>query len=51
MKQPDYVWQVTRMYRKYTDLYYVRGKEAFQVDQRDRELLQGVYRRRGYCDG
>lgn len=51
MKQPDYVWQVARMYRKYTDLYYARGKEAFQVDQKDLELLQGAYRRRGYCDG
>ena len=51
MKQPDYVWQVARMYRKYTDLYYAQGKEGFRVDQKDLELLQGAYRRRGYCDG
>nr|WP_106788295.1 U32 family peptidase [Massilistercora timonensis] len=51
MKQPDYVWQVARMYRKYTDLYYARGKDGFRVDQKDLELLQGAYRRRGYCDG
>ena len=51
MKQPDYVWQVVRMYRKYTDLYYAQGKEGFRVDQKDLELLQGAYRRRGYCDG
>ena len=55
MKQPDYVYTVVSMYRKYTDLYYENGGEKYRdrynVDEKDREILQGAYRRRGYCDG
>lgn len=51
MKQPDYVYTVVQMYRKYTDRYLLQGREDFRVSEEDRGLLQGVYRRRGYSDG
>lgn len=51
MKQPDYVYTVVSMYRKYTDLYFERGKERYAVDDGDRERLYAAYRRRGYCNG
>ena len=31
MKQPDYVYTVTQMYRKYTDIYLQKGKKGFHV--------------------
>lgn len=51
MKQPEYVYTVVSMYRKYTDIYYNRGGAGFQVTTDDKEKLLGAYRRRGYCDG
>lgn len=51
MKQPDYVYTVVSMYRKYVDLYRKKGKEGFFVEKEDIKLLQGIYRRRGYCEG
>lgn len=51
MKQPDYVYTVTGMYRKYTDLYLEHGKEGYQVSEEDRRKLTDSYRRRGYCEG
>lgn len=51
MKQPDYVYTVVSMYRKYTDLYYERGRERYVVDDGDKERLYAAYRRRGYCNG
>ena len=51
MKQPDYVYHVTQMYRKYTDLYLKEGRKAFRVTKEDKEKLENCYRRRGYCDG
>lgn len=51
MKQPEYVYQVIRMYRKYTDQFLERGETGFQVEQEDLERLEGVYQRRGYCQG
>ena len=29
MKQPDYVYTVAQMYRKYTDIYLQKGKKGF----------------------
>lgn len=51
MKQPEYVYMVVSMYRKYVDLYLKDGKKKFAVSEKDIKLLQGIYRRRGYCDG
>jgi putative protease len=51
MKQPDYVYTVAQMYRKYTDIYLQKGKKGFHVTKEDKEKLENCYRRRGYCDG
>ena len=51
MKQPEYVYTVVSMYRKYVDLYLKIGRKNFCVSKEDVKALQGIYRRRGYCDG
>lgn len=51
MKKPEYVALVTSMYRKYTDLYLLKGKAGFQVSQRDREMLLDIYNRGGFSEG
>lgn len=51
MKQPEYVYTVAGMYRKYVDLYLEAGKEGYQVKREDRRLLEEAYQRRGYTDG
>ncbi len=51
MKQPDYVYTVTEMYRRYADLYLEKGDAGFHVKSEDLRKLEDVYRRRGYCDG
>ena len=51
MKQPEYVFTVVSMYRKYADLYFAVGKEKYKVSQEDKKKLQNVYKRRGYCEG
>lgn len=51
MKQPEYVYTVVSMYRKYTDLCYGEGSAGFKVAEADKEKLLGAYRRRGYCEG
>ena len=51
MKQPDYVYTVTRIYRKYADLYLEKGPGRYKVEEEDRDRLYGVYRRRGYTEG
>lgn len=51
MKQPDYVYTVVSMYRKYVDLFIKYGKEGFIVSDRDKKVLQGSYQRRGYTKG
>lgn len=51
MKQPDYVYTVVSMYRKYVDLYYKHGKKGFHISEDDRKKLENVYRRRGYTKG
>ncbi len=51
MKQPEYVYTVVSIYRKYVDLYLTEGAENFRVSGEDIKLLQGAYRRRGYCKG
>ncbi len=51
MKQPEYVYEVTRIYRKYRDLYLEKGKNGYCVSPEDRRALEGAYERRGYCTG
>ena len=51
MKQPEYVYTVVSMYRKYVDLYLKNGRNNFSVSKDDVKALQGIYRRRGYCEG
>jgi len=51
MKQPEYVYTVTRLYRKYADLYLEKGKAGYHVSEKDRKELENAYRRRGYTDG
>lgn len=51
MKQPEYVYTVVSMYRKYVDLYLKYGRKEYFVEKNDLKKLQGIYRRRGYCEG
>ncbi len=51
MKQPDYVYTVTDLYRKYRDLCLEYGDRAYKVTGADKEKLLSAYRRRGYTDG
>ncbi len=51
MKSPEYVALVTAMYRKYTDLYLLKGREGFHVDPSDREKLMDLYNRGGSGTG
>ncbi len=51
MKQPEYVYTVARMYRKYVDLYLKKGKNAYKVSEQDLKELQSAYKRRGYTEG
>ena len=51
MKKPEYVALVTAMYRKYLDLYLVKGKEGYSVDPKDREMLMDLYNRGGFHGG
>lgn len=51
MKQPEYVYTVVSMYRKYVDLYLRGGRKQFAVSKEDLKQLQGIYQRRGYCEG
>lgn len=51
MKKPEYAAGVTAIYRKYIDLYYERGKEAFKVSKDDLENLSKLYIRSEIQDG
>lgn len=51
MKKPEYVAAVTAMYRKYSDLYLLRGREGFSVSQKDKEILMDIYNRGGFHGG
>ena len=42
MKQPDYVYTVAQMYRKYTDIYLQKGKKDFHVTREDKEKLEKI---------
>lgn len=51
MKQPEYVYTVVSLYRKYTGLYEKVGREGFFVSKEDERRLKEVYQRRGYSEG
>lgn len=51
MKKPEYVAQVTAMYRKYVDLYFRVGKEQYKVENKDKETLLDLYNRGGFHSG
>ena len=56
MKQPDYVYTVVQMYRKYTDIYLQKGKKGSVSQRRTKKswkivtaeegvLVDGYYRK------
>lgn len=49
MKTPEYVAVVTRIYRKYIDLYL--SKQKFEIDENDRNDLLQVFNRGGFSSG
>lgn len=49
LKSPEYVATVTRIYRKYIDLYLKNGK--FKVNDKDRLDLLQVFNRGGFSSG
>lgn len=49
LKSPEYVATVTRIYRRYIDLYLKNGK--FKVDDKDRLDLLQVFNRGGFSSG
>lgn len=51
MKQPEYVYTVVSIYRKYADLYERCGASGCHVSKEDREKLYAAYKRRGYSQG
>ena len=56
MKQPESVYTVVKMYRKYADQYLKlqkegKGKSSYHVSEADKRELLATYQRRGYCEG
>lgn len=49
MKSSEYVYSVTRIYRKYIDKYY--ESKAYKVSDEDRRRLIALYTRSGNSDG
>lgn len=43
MKKAEYAAGVTALYRKYIDLYYEKGPEAYQVSKEDLDKLKSLY--------
>lgn len=43
MKKPEYVAGTVSVYRKYIDRYYERGNDSFQIEEKDRQMLSGLY--------
>ena len=51
MKSPEYVSTVTRIYRKYIDLYLQNGRNKFKVGEQDKKDLLQVFNRGGFSLG
>lgn len=49
MKGPRYVGEVTRIYRKYVDLYL--SGAPYQVEKEDEKILKELFHRGGFTDG
>ena len=49
LKSPEYVATVTRIYRKYIDLYLKDG--SYEIDESDRTALLQVFNRGGFSSG
>ena len=49
MKSPEYVATVTRIYRKYIDMYY--NSQDFIIDEKDYMELMQVFNRGGFSSG
>ncbi len=45
MKKPEYTAYVTSVYRKYIDLYYEKGRDAYMVESKDLDNLKKMYMR------
>lgn len=43
MKRPEYAAGVTAVYRKYMDLYYEKGSQAYRVEPADMDRLRKLY--------
>lgn len=51
MKKPEYAALTAALYRKYTDQYLEKGREAYKVKREDIEQLMDLYNRGGFTDG
>lgn len=51
MKRPEYTAGVTKIYRKYIDLYEKEGRKNFQIKKDDLENLMDLYNRGGFSEG
>lgn len=51
MKSPIYTSGVVSIWRKYVDMYYKLGKEAYRVDAKDKRLLLDLFDRGGHTLG
>ena len=51
MKKPEYAAGVTAIYRKYIDLYYEKGADAYCVEKKDLEHLSALYIRSQIQEG
>ena len=51
MKKPEYTAGVTSIYRKYLDLLFEKGPEAYQVSAKDKQYLLDLFNRGGSCTG
>ncbi len=51
MKRPEYTAGVVSIYRKYIDLYQAAGGKEFQIQKKDLQDLEELFRKRGYSKG
>ena len=51
MKNVTYAAMVTHIYRKYVDMYLVKGRDGFKVDKQDMDDLSDIYNRGAFTTG
>lgn len=51
MKSPRYTAGVVSVYRKYVDQYLKHGREAYHVEDKDRNMLLELFDRGGFTEG